>query len=47
MVAFVLPDPAAPGSNPGVPDFFQRVDVTEVLLRAVTSRGLIMLIEPI
>ena len=22
MVAFVLPDPAAPGSNPGIPEIF-------------------------
>ena len=30
VVAFALPDPAAPGSNPGIPDFFQRVDAAEV-----------------
>ena len=34
VVAFALLDPAAPGStpgsNPGIPNFFQRVDDSEV-----------------
>ena len=32
VVAFALPDPAASGLNPGIPEFFQRVDVAEVNL---------------
>ena len=30
VVAFALLDPAAPHSNPGILEFFQRVDVAEV-----------------
>ena len=42
--------PAAPGSIPGIPKNFSwccRAQSTELLLRAVDIRGLIMLIKPI